>query len=59
MGRAGSFQLSGDVLSWIQDSGEQFVMRWSRKCNQLTPTRDETLGVGPTPFVIKPWTLQP
>ena len=33
-------------------------MRWSRKGNQLTLTRDDTLGDGPTPFVIKPWVLQ-
>jgi hypothetical protein len=56
---AGSVQLTGDVLDWTRDNGEHFVMRWSRKGNQLTLTRDETLGVGPTPFVIKPWVLQP
>jgi hypothetical protein len=55
---AGSFQLTGDVLDWTRDSGEHFVMRWSRKGNQLTLKRDETLGGGPTPFVIKPWVLQ-
>ena len=56
---AGSYQLRGDVLDWTRDNGEHFVMRWSRKGNQLTLTRDDTLGVGPTPFVIKPWVLQP
>ena len=56
---AGSFQLRGNVLDWTRDSGEHFVLRWSRKGNQLTLTRDETLGGGPTPFVIKPWILQP
>jgi hypothetical protein len=56
---AGSFQLRGDVLDWTRDSGEHFVLRWSRKGNQLTLTRDDTLGVSPTPFVIKPWMLQP
>ena len=34
-------------------------MRWSIDGDKLTLTRDESLGIGPTPFVIKPYTRQP
>ncbi len=52
---SGAFRLVGDTLVYDRDNGEHFVMRWSLKGNQLTLKRDESLGVGPTPFVIKPW----
>ena len=55
---SGSFRLHGDTFVYDRDNGEHFVMRWSLKGNKLTLKRDESLGVGPTPFVIKPWVRQ-
>lgn len=54
----GKFHVDGDTLIWEQGT-DQFVMRWSIDGDQLTLTRDESLGIGPTPFVIKPYTRQP
>jgi hypothetical protein len=57
---SGSFQYSpdGDTVTFQRANGEQFIMRWTLKGNHLTFTRDASLGVGPTPYVIKPWTRQ-
>lgn len=52
---SGTFHVVGDTLVYDRDNGEHFVMRWSLKGNQLTLRRDASLGVVPTPFVIKPW----
>ena len=54
----GTFHVDGDTLIWEQGT-DQFVMRWSIDGDQLTLTRDESLGIGPTPFVIRPYTRQP
>ena len=51
-----TYSLSGNIVTFRNDNGEVFVMRWSLKGDQLRFTRDDTLGVGPTPFVIKPFT---
>jgi hypothetical protein len=56
---SGSFRLDGDTFVYDRDNGEHFVMRWTIKGNQLTLKRDVSLGVGPTPFVIKPWVRRP
>jgi hypothetical protein len=56
---SGTFRLVGDTLVYDRDNGEHFVMRWSLKGNQLTLRRDGSLGVVPTPFVIKPWAGRP
>ena len=54
-----TFQVDGDTIVIKNQSGEKFAMRWHVKGDQLTFVRDASLGVGPTPFVIKPWTRQP
>ena len=33
-------------------------MRWSVDGDELTLTRDEALGIAPTPFVLRPWARQ-
>ena len=53
----GTFTVAGDVLT-MHHGTEQFVMHWSIDGNQLTLTRDTTLGIAPTPMVIRPWTRQ-
>ena len=35
---------------------EHFEMRWSIDGDQLTLTRDDALGMSPTPWVMAPWT---
>jgi hypothetical protein len=50
-----TYSLSGNTVTFHRNNGEEFVMRWSLQGDQLRFTRDETLGVGPTPYVIKPF----
>jgi hypothetical protein len=55
----GSFTVDGDALTLAFDqganAGETFAYRWQRTATQLLFTRDESLGLGPTPFLVKPW----
>jgi hypothetical protein len=53
----GTFTVGGDVLT-MNHGTEKFVMHWSVDGNQLTLTRDTSLGIAPTPMVIRPWTRQ-
>jgi TRAP-type transport system periplasmic protein len=50
-----TYTVAGDVLTIHQENGEIFTMRWSIYKDTLTLRRDKTLGVGPTPLVLKPW----
>lgn len=50
-----TYTVAGDVLAVHQENGEIFTMRWSIYKDTLTLRRDKTLGVGPTPLVLKPW----
>jgi len=52
---AGTYAIQGDTLFVYQENGEIFAMRWSIYKDTLTLRRDKTLGVGPTPLVLKPW----
>jgi hypothetical protein len=52
----GTYSIEGDVLTLDRDNGEQFVMRWQVDGDTLVLERDDSLGIAPTPFVIKPWT---
>ena len=54
-----TFQVDGDTVVIKNQRGEKFAMRWLVKGDQLTFVRDASLGVSPTPFVIKPWIRQP
>jgi hypothetical protein len=54
----GTFSVQDDTITLKRANGERFVMRWKLVGDQLTFTRDETLGIGPTPSVLKPWTRQ-
>jgi len=56
---SGAVRVDGDTVSLALDNGEHFVMRWNLKGNQLSFARDESLGIAPTPFIIKPWSRQP
>lgn len=50
-----AYSLQGNKVTFDRGNGEQFVMRWNLTGNQLRFIRDDTLGVGPTPYVIKPF----
>jgi hypothetical protein len=56
---SGSFVIDGDAITMAFDqgitAGETFAFRWQRTATQLIFSRAETLGVGPTPFLVKPW----
>jgi hypothetical protein len=52
---AGTYAVKGAILVMHQENGEIFTMRWSIYKDTLTLRRDKTLGVGPTPLVLKPW----
>jgi hypothetical protein len=55
---SGTLRVVVDTLVIDRDDNEHFVMRWSLKGDQLTLTGDEALGIGPTPYVMKPWVRQ-
>ena len=55
---SGTFEVDDDTVRLILENAEIFVMRWSIEGDVLTFERDESLGIVPTPFVIKPWTRQ-
>ncbi len=57
---SGTFTVTGDALYLsIDQTGENFAYRWSIFKNTLTFKRDETIGGGPTPYLVKPWTRVP
>ncbi|MGW6277311.1 TRAP transporter substrate-binding protein [Kribbella sp. NPDC055071] len=43
------------VLLTFGTTGETFGFRWNLYRDTLTLRRDESLGPGPTPFLVKPW----
>ena len=56
---SGTFTVNGDaiVLSFTAggSAGETFAFRWSLYRDVLTFKRDASLGVAPTPWLVKPW----
>ena len=57
---SGTFTIKGDAIYLaIDQTGERFAYRWSIYKNTLTFKRDETIGGGPTPSLVKPWTRVP
>jgi TRAP-type C4-dicarboxylate transport system substrate-binding protein len=56
---SGTFTVNGDAITLAQDNGETFFYRWSIYKNTLTFKRDITLGAGPTPMLVRPWTRVP
>jgi TRAP-type C4-dicarboxylate transport system substrate-binding protein len=57
---SGTFTVKNDVLTMTFDqggnAGETFGLRWSVYKNTLSFRRDDTVGIGPTPFLVKAWT---
>jgi hypothetical protein len=57
---AGKFTIDGDAVALAFDSGankgETFGYRWRLDGTSLTFERDDAVGLGPTPFLVKPWT---
>lgn len=57
---SGVFTVEGDTVTLAFDTGgnagETFGFRWSLDGDTLTFERDESIGPGPTPYVVKPWT---
>jgi hypothetical protein len=49
-----TYTVDGDVVTF-QRGNEQFVMRWKITGDKLRFVRDDTLGVGPTQYLIKPF----
>ncbi|GAA3563769.1 hypothetical protein [Kribbella ginsengisoli] len=52
----GTCTVQGDtVLLSFTGTGETFGFHWNLYRDTLTFRRDESLGPGPTPFLVKPW----
>jgi TRAP-type C4-dicarboxylate transport system substrate-binding protein len=52
----GHYTVDGDTIRFNSDqTGENFALRWNLYRDTLKFERDEKLGVGPTPFLVKPW----
>ena len=50
----GTYAVEGDVLTLeAENLGETFVFHWSLYRDRLTLTRDEKLGISPTPFLLR------
>lgn len=60
---SGTFTTDGDGVVMVFDTGdavgETYGFRWSTSNDVLTFRRDETLGVGPTPFLVTSWERRP
>jgi hypothetical protein len=58
---SGVFTVDGDAVTMAfktgVNAGETFGFRWSTSGATLTFTRDDSVGIGPTPFLVKSWTL--
>jgi len=55
-GLSGRYTTDGDAIELQFDEiGETFAFRWSLYRGTLEFQRDEGLGVGPTPWLVKPW----
>jgi TRAP-type C4-dicarboxylate transport system substrate-binding protein len=56
---SGTFTVNGDAIVFSFTSGgnagETFAFRWSLYRDVLTFKRDPSLGVAPTPWLVKPW----
>ena len=56
---SGTYELDDDtiLLDFTEgvNAGETFAVRWSLFRDKLTFTRDEALGIIPTPYLIEPW----
>jgi TRAP-type C4-dicarboxylate transport system substrate-binding protein len=52
----GRYTVKGNTIhQYNDDTGEIFAYRWNLYRDTLKFQRDEKLGVGPTPFLVKPW----
>jgi TRAP-type C4-dicarboxylate transport system substrate-binding protein len=53
---SGRYTTDGDAIEFHYPvTGDTFAYRWSLYRGTLKFERDETLGIGPTPFLVKPW----
>ena len=56
---SGTFTVNGDAIVFSFTSGgnagETYAFRWSLYRDVLTFKRDPSLGVAPTPWLVKPW----
>jgi TRAP-type C4-dicarboxylate transport system substrate-binding protein len=53
---SGRYTTDGDAIELqFAEIGETFAFRWSLYRGTLKLQRDEELGVGPTPWLVKPW----
>ncbi|HKF88949.1 MAG TPA: hypothetical protein VKB85_12870 [Propionibacteriaceae bacterium] len=52
-----TYSVKGDIVT-IEEDHDEFVMHWRISGNKLYFTRDDSLGAGPTGFVIKPFVRQ-
>lgn len=49
------YEVEGDVMH-LRFPGEELACRWSIFRDTLTFTRDQSLGICPTPLIVEPWT---
>ena len=52
-----TYVVTGETVSWVHGN-ERFMMRLDLVGDHLTFTRDTTLAIAPTPFLVKAWTRQ-
>jgi hypothetical protein len=56
---SGVFAVDGETITMAFDTGdnhgETWAFRWTLSGSTLSFTRDETLGPGPTPFLVTAW----
>jgi TRAP-type transport system periplasmic protein len=53
---SGRYTTDGDAIELrFDETGETYAFRWSLYHGTLKFQRDEQLGVGPTPWLVKPW----
>jgi TRAP-type C4-dicarboxylate transport system substrate-binding protein len=51
----GRYTTDRDAIELDTDTGETFAFRWSLYRGTLKFERDQSLGGGPTPWLVKPW----
>lgn len=56
----GSYTTDGNTIVMVfktgANVGETFGFQWDTSDDVLTFQRDKTVGIAPTPFLVKPWT---
>lgn len=54
-----TYTVVADTITMVTSGADKFVMRWKLDGDRLVLSRDDRIGIAPTPNIIKPWTRQP